>query len=124
MPLAAHYRFMLLFAPLVVWVVHFLVVYPAGAVLCASNSALAEDLAAIVNFAATAIGLLAIVAIGSTAFCDLRYRHSETNPAADSNVEADDQRMFLASTTIKISVLSAIAVVFGFLPALLSPSCS
>ena len=109
-----------LLTPPTVWALHFLFSYVAGAVVCArAPEAFGEARLAVA--AATVVALAIIVAAGMQA-----YRHwgfgSDMPPHNQPTDE--DQQHFLGLSTLLLCALSAVAVIFGALPALFITECA
>jgi hypothetical protein len=120
MTLKPYQRLVLVAAAPTVWAVHFLVVYIAAAVLCERQVANAADIASATNLFATiaALGLIAVVA--TLAGADLR--NDRVAMPYDGRT-ARSQTAFLSTATVMLAGVSAIAVIFQFLPAVFSSSC-
>ncbi|MCJ8142251.1 hypothetical protein MKI84_04915 [Ancylobacter sp. A5.8] len=108
-----------LITPPTVWALHFLFCYVAGAIICARYpGALGELRLSIAAGTVLALGL--ILAAGAQA-----YRHwgfGSDLPPHNEPTE-DDQQHFLGFATLLLCALSAVAVLFGAMPALFIAEC-
>lgn len=108
-----------LITPPTVWALHFLFCYVASAIVCAKAPALLPELRLAIA-AATALALGLIAAAGVQA-----HRHwgfGDDLPPHDEATDEDRQH-FLGFATLLLVGLSAVAVIFGALPALLVAEC-
>lgn len=95
-------------APLV-WAAHFVVLYAVAGTLCQKLAAPDAILAA--QWVTAVATVLALVAIGWVAW------HSA------ARLRGDIDGRFMARVTLMLAALSALAVIFSALPAILSASC-
>lgn len=108
-----------LLTPPVVWALHFLFCYVAAAIVCAKYPAALGTLRLAIGIATLAA--LAIIAIAGRQ----AHRHwgfGSDLPPHDAPTEEDQQR-FLGLATLLLCALSAVAVLFGALPALFICEC-
>lgn len=108
-----------LIAPPTVWALHFLFCYVAGAIICAKAPAALGELRLAIA-AATLLALGLILAAGVQA-----HRHwgfGSDMPPHDQPTD-EDQQHFLGFATLLLCALSAIAVLFGAMPALFIAEC-
>ena len=105
-----------------IWAVHLLVSYATAAVWCAKVAGPGGPLgtARIAIFVYTAVSLVAIGLVGVRGF--RRHRLGSSPPPHDADTRADRHR-FLGYATLLLAGLSAIAVVYGTLPAVFIRSC-
>ncbi|KQT85474.1 hypothetical protein [Aurantimonas sp. Leaf443] len=105
-----------------VWAIHFLLSYVVAAYRCAPNVAVFESIAG----ARVMIAVITAVALAVIALVFLRsyreWRAEGGKPPHDEDSPADRER-FLEFSTILLSGLSFISVVFVALPALLITDC-
>ena len=101
------------------WALHFLFCYVAGAIICAkAPDALGELRLAIAAVTALALGLILAAVIQA-------HRHwgfGSDMPPHDEPT-AEDQQHFLGFATLLLCALSAVAILFGALPALFIAEC-
>ncbi|GLK73957.1 hypothetical protein KHC23_00925 [Ancylobacter dichloromethanicus] len=108
-----------LLTPPAVWALHFLFCYVAGAIICAkAPEALGELRLAIA--AATGLALVIIAAAGAQA---VRHWGFGSDAPPHNQPTDEDQKHFLAFATLLLAGLSAVAVLFGALPALFIAEC-
>lgn len=107
-------------APLV-WAAHFLLCYATAAVWCAKlvsrDGSLLPVQIAIAAY--TTVSLIAVAWLGWRGF----KRHRERRPAPHDADTPEDRRAFLGFASLLLAGLSAIAIVYEALPALLIRSC-
>ncbi|GLK82718.1 hypothetical protein [Ancylobacter defluvii] len=108
-----------LLAPPTVWALHFLFCYVAGAIICAKAPEALDELRLAIA-AATILALVFIVVAGMQA-----HRHwgfGSDMPPHDTPTD-EDQQHFLGLATMLLCALSAVAVIFGAMPALFIAEC-
>jgi hypothetical protein len=109
----------ILFGP-TIWALHFLVCYVFAAVFCAKAEPSADFFPVrLVVAAATALALAAIAFVG---FLGYRQWAIEHDVRQDQPTDVD-RRQLLGQATILLCGLSALAVVYGALPAVFIASC-
>ncbi len=113
-----------MFAPLVIWAGHFLVVYPAAAVLCVRDIAAGAEAAAAINFVATVAALLGISLVAGRALYSVIDTGGDDENLEQPSGQALPSRHFLHRMTLLIAALSFVAVLYSLMPALLSAHCS
>ncbi|HKO50579.1 MAG TPA: hypothetical protein VJV79_22805 [Polyangiaceae bacterium] len=117
-----HESLWLLAAPLLVWAGHFLLSYVTAAVWCAKLGARFGGLgpARSALFVYTGLALLGIAWLGVIGYKHHRRAEKTTSHAEDT---PEDRHAFIGLATVLLAGLSAIAVVYSGLPALLIGSC-
>jgi hypothetical protein len=108
-----------LLAPPTVWALHFLFCYLAGAVICAKAPEALGELRLTIA-AATILALVLIIAAGMQA--RRHWGFGSDMPPHDTPTD-EDQQHFLGLATLLLSALSAVAVIFGAMPALFITEC-
>ena len=106
-----------------VWALHFALSYATAAIHCAKVAGPAGALggARVAIAAYTAIGLAVVAIIGWRAY---RVEHAAGRPALPHDSDSSEGReRFLAFATLLLSGLSAVAIVYGALPAVFIGSC-
>lgn len=106
-----------------IWAVHFLGSYIGAAIFCAKAPAPDVSLAGLRVF----IAILTVLALGGVALAGRRaFRRGELaeagEPPYDENTFEGRQR-FLGFATLLLCGLSAVAILYGALPAFLMPDC-
>jgi hypothetical protein len=119
----ARQRLWIVPGPLVIWALHFMLSYVTAALWCGRFGGRLEPLAAAHGLLAayTGAALLAIGAIGRMAY--KAHAHGAAEPPHDADSPADRYR-FVGFAALLVSGLSAIAVLFTALSAMLIESCS
>lgn len=105
-----------------IWAMHFLFVYVVAAVYCAKAEGIFVNIASVqvIVAAATAICLFLVLLSARQA-----YRHwgfGDSDPPHDKDTEEDRQR-FLGFTTLLLSGLSTVGILFDAMPALFIGDC-
>jgi hypothetical protein len=109
---------LLVMSGLIVWAVHFLVVYPFNALACARNFATFEILGiGILPVAIVIVTLLSLGLIGAALLAVTAGRAFEQPEIEPSNGR------FLRALTIGIGLLSAVAVIWETIPVFMVPPC-
>ncbi len=106
-------------ASMLVWAVHFLVVYGAQATACARGLA-GASLLGLPLIPAMVLGLT-LLALAAITWIGLRARHRLRG--ALSGEEGETQPQFTVWMAAAISLLSALAVLWEAVPALILPPC-
>lgn len=106
-----------------IWAIHFLTSYVGAAVFCAKASSPDVSLAGLRIFIAilTALALAGVAYAGAAAF-----RRGELAEAADPPYDENSlegRHRFLGFATLLLCGLSAVAILYGALPAFLMPDC-
>ena len=102
---------------LIVWSVHFLVVYPFNAIACARGFAGSEILGVdIVPLAILCVTIVALALIAAALF-------AATRRGSPATTGGDDSGRFLRGLTLGVGLLSAVAVILETIPALMIPPC-
>lgn len=110
----------ILFAPLMVWAAHFVLCYVIAAIRCSLD---AGGLAA-VRLAVGVLTLLALAAVAALARHSVREYGGAFPPRrATWSAAAEDRARFLGNVALLLSALSALAIVFTAVPALVFTSC-
>jgi hypothetical protein len=104
------------------WALHLLASYATVAIWC--QKAVSRDgslgAARIAVFVYTAVALLGVLSTGVRGY--RRHRFGDADPPHDADTPMSRYR-FLGFTTLLLSVLSAIAIVYAALPAVFIRSC-
>ena len=108
--------------PPVIWAAHLLLSYGTAAIWCAKyagpDGSLGPARAAIAGY--TLAALVGIGVVGRRGWRAHRLGSAETPHDADT---PEDRHRFLGFATVLLSGLSAVAVIFGALPAVFIRSC-
>lgn len=108
-------------APLI-WAAHFILSYLSAAIFCAKLPSLEGSLDPV----RTAIGVYTVVALSAVGFLGARaarrHRRADEN-AAHHEDKPESRHRFLAFTTLLLSGLSAVAIVYSALAAVFIRSC-
>ena len=99
--------------PMLVWALHFLVVYVLQGLACAGHAGREAAVAAMLGV--TVLAALAIAWLG------LRARHAARSAGHDAGGR---RHRFAATVTALLAVVAAIAVLFTTVPILLLPPCA
>lgn len=103
---------------LIIWSVHFLVIYPFNALACARGFTAVDVLGVgIVPFTILGVTILALAAIAASAFLAPANR----GPANPNGNAANEK--FLRGLAIGIALLSSLAIVLETIPVLMIPPC-
>jgi len=107
--------------PPTVWALHFLLCYGVAAVRCAKSVPLdsIDDVRGFIA-AATAVALLLVLGSGYVAWAQSRIP-GDPPPHQDSSDE--DRSRFVAVSTLLLAALSAVAIIFTALPAIVFRDC-
>jgi hypothetical protein len=104
---------------MIVWAVHFLVVYGVQATICvrlgADRTPWGQPLVPASVIGLTAVALVVVAVIGFRAWRRLR--------SGMSGQEGEDQAQFTVWMTVSIALLSALAILWEAVPVLLLPPC-
>jgi hypothetical protein len=112
------YQTLLVLSGLIIWAVHFLIVYPFNALACVYGLAAAEIVGiGIVPIIIVIVTVLSLALIGAALFAATAGRATE-----QPQIEAPNQR-FLRFLTVGIGLLSAVAVIWETLPVFMIPPC-
>ncbi len=110
-----------LFAPPTLWALHFLFCYVVAAVVCAfAGRAASLDGTRLAIAVAT---LVALALVGLCARTALHEARIEGDPPPHSDSTLEDRRRFVAVSTLLLSALSIVAIVFTALPAVFVGDC-
>lgn len=105
-----------------IWAAHFMLSYLSAAIFCAKLPSLESSLDPV----RMAIGIYTVVALTAVAFIGARSarRHRRADESAAHDQDRPESRhRFLAFTTLLLSGLSAVAIVYSALAALFIRSC-
>lgn len=109
--------------PMLVWAIHFVLVYIVAGLACARG----WSTATVAGFTPASWGLLlsGLVAVVSLALIARRAWRDTPRPSLQGAVDAPPlpRRAFVARIVVALCLLSAIAIVFTTLPMLLLPTC-
>jgi biotin transporter BioY len=114
--LALRFPLTSMISAIIVWALHFVLVYAVVGLSCERPFTLGRQAAGIWLVAATLVALGAVVAIGLAALSVWRRDHRHSDPAAT-------RRRFMASVAGLLAMLSLIAIIMTVLPVFLLPSC-
>lgn len=107
--------------PMLIWALHFVGVYGFRALACESGwRSSAGGVLDTITVALIGFAIVAFVALGVVAVRALRVLQSD---AGAKTTDTIPRRRFLSRITLALCVISAIAVVYSTIPALLLPSC-
>jgi hypothetical protein len=109
-----------LFLGPMIWALHFLTIYIFAAVFCAKY-ALAADFT-LVRIAVAVATVVALAGIGLVGFQGFQQWRVERDLRQDKPTDVD-RRQLLGQAAILLCGLSAVAVVYGAMPALYIGSC-
>lgn len=107
-------------APLVIWVTHFLLCYVTAALWCGRIVGGVEPPRMLIAVY-TLVGLAAIAAIAWTGY--RAHRHGGETPPHDADSAADRHR-FIGHATTLIAGLSAVAVIYSAMAAVVIRTCA
>lgn len=110
-------------APMAVWALHLVAVYALQGVTCGESL----DNARVAGLEPLAWSVLALTAVAFAALAWLGLRAWRAHRGADADRSwpvLAGRRRFSAAVTAALCVLSAIAVLFTTIPALLLPGCA
>jgi hypothetical protein len=105
-----------------VWAAHFLLSYATAAIWCGKIVAPGASLSS-VRLAIGGYTVVALTAIGVTAWIGYRRRGLGPQNAPDHTDTPEDRHRFLGAATLLLSALSAVATVYVALAAVFFRSC-
>jgi amino acid transporter len=114
--LALRFPLTAMISAIIVWALHFVLVYAVVGLSCERPFTLGRDAAGIWLVAATVLALAVVVAIGLAGFSMWRREHQDSDPASA-------RRRFMAAVAAMLAVLSLIAIIMTVLPVFVLPSC-
>jgi hypothetical protein len=114
--LALRFPLTAMISAIIVWALHFVLVYAVVGLGCERPFTLGRDTAGLWLLAGTLVALGAVVAIGLAALGVWRRERRHSDPTAT-------RRRFMAAVAGLLSMLSFFAILMTVLPVVMLPSC-